>query len=159
VLNKEYDKDRLANNTLKGPTAVEEQDAVAWWWRFFDLLLYEFDFWQRGNIREERFLEWMLWRWYDSHPKKGEQTWATCGVGYMQGWERWKKHPAHGNRLRGLLDDIHAADHPKKVPGIVNHYRRASDIKHDVEERYIYREAGEYLELATGRTIAVPTAD
>jgi hypothetical protein len=103
VLNRKFAEDRRSRNSLP---EIDKQDADAWWWSFFDLLLYEFYFWQQGLIRNERFLEWMVWRWHDAHPKPGK-AWETCGVGYKQGWEDWQVHPAHGSRLIALLDEIH----------------------------------------------------
>jgi hypothetical protein len=133
VLNRKCAEDRRSNNSLP---VIEKQEADAWWWRFFDLLLYEFYFWQRGLIRNERFIEWMVWRWHDDHPKPGEE-WKTCGVDYKDGWANWRLHPAHGSRLITLLDEIHRIPDrndgepdkkheenvKKKVRAIVNRHR------------------------------------
>lgn len=133
VLNRKYAEDYRAKTSLP---EIEKQEADAWWWRFFDLLLYEFYFWQRGLIRNERFIEWMVWRWHDDHPKRGKK-WKTCGVDYKDGWANWRIHPAHGSRLITLLDEIHRIPDKndkesdkkheenvkKKVRAIVNRHR------------------------------------
>lgn len=56
LLNAAYDRDRLASPALP-QTCIEKEDAIAWWWRFFDLLLYEFDFFHQKLVREDRFVE------------------------------------------------------------------------------------------------------
>jgi hypothetical protein len=104
VLNRKYMEDQRDGKSLP---ESEEKDGQAWWWRFFDLLLYEYDFYQQGLVRKVRFEEWMIWRWYDSHRESG-QEWRTCGIDYLSGWKNWKIHPAHGPRLIELLDQIHA---------------------------------------------------
>ena len=155
----EVEKDR---NVIK---RIAKEDAKAWWWQFFDLLLYEFDFWQQGYVREERFMEWMIWRWHDSHPRtdQGEPRWATCGMNYMEGWNAWQSHPAHGNRLLELLKAIHTKDHPKQVPEIVDQYRGITapgdyrgpkGLSDDVKKDKIKVEDGAYIELATGKTFS-----
>ena len=145
---------------------IAKGDAKAWWWQFFDLLLYEFDFWQQGYVREERFIEWMVWRWHDSHPRTdvNEPRWETCGMDYIEGWDRWRSHPAHGGRLLELLDRIHKAKHPNKVPDIVDEYRgitAAGDyqgpvsLSADIKRDRIKLKNGDYTELATGRKFSV----
>ena len=65
------------------PTQMDIDDADTWWWRFFDLQLYEFDFFQQGLVRRERFLEWMKWRWYDYQAAKNAMS-NTCGMDYKK---------------------------------------------------------------------------
>ena len=122
ALNKEYDKKQEKDNPS------DKADALVWWWRFFDLQLYEFDFYQSGYLREGRFIEWMTWRWYD-HNAPGAKPLVVCGMDYKAGWEAWKSQPAHahahahehehGNRLVAFLDDIHRADDPSQIASIV----------------------------------------
>jgi hypothetical protein len=104
ALNRKQAEDKREEKSLP---AIEEKEAYAWWWQFFDLLLYEFDFWRRGLVRDQRFMEWIVWRWHDAYPKQGSE-WTTCGVSYMQGWKRWRDHPAHSSDLIKLIDQIHA---------------------------------------------------
>jgi hypothetical protein len=112
TLNRRYVEARLAGAVADAIDEMDEEDAHAWWWRFFDLLMYEYDFYQKGMVRKARFEEWMIFRWHDYHPDPGRE-WQTCGVGYRDGWEYWKDHPAHGTRLIGLLEEIHdLPDHP-----------------------------------------------
>jgi hypothetical protein len=96
---------------------IEVADAEMWWWRFFDLILYEFDFYQSGFLRKERFNEWMLWRWYDAqHP---DQL-SVCGMNYRDGWAYWTAHsPNQRNRLVRFLETIHAAHSSEAVTAIV----------------------------------------
>jgi hypothetical protein len=102
------------------PTSAEKDEGLVWWWAFFDLMLYQFDFFQRGLIREERFIEWMRWRWYDFNPKPDEEVWKTCGVTYKDGWDLWSTRKAHRkNRLIQFLNDVHEADTPGEVARIV----------------------------------------
>ena len=125
ALNRKQAEDKRDNKSL---LKIEEEEAYAWWWQFFDLLLYEFDFWRRGLVRDQRFLEWMLWRWHDAYPKSGRE-WTTCGVSYIDGWERWRTHPAHGSPLIELISSIHAISKDtgakeveEKVRGLVKQY-------------------------------------
>lgn len=167
ALNRKYAEDqiKLEEERSRNPPdrfklmAVEsslkccEKESVAWWWQFFDLVLHEFDFWRRGLVREERFDEWMMWRWHDAHPKADMAPWTTGGIGYMDGWRIWRSHPAHGNRLIDLLDEIHKARNPKEVPAIVAKYRQR--LRDDVARDNIKIEPGEYLELATNQRFTV----
>lgn len=117
ALNRKYDRARLNGSVVAAAVdQLDKQDAEAWWWRFFDLLLYEYDFYQKGMIRKERFEEWMVWRWYDFHAAPGKE-WKTCGIGYHQAWANWKGD--HGSRLIDLLDAIH------EIPDEVDLERKA----------------------------------
>ena len=125
ALNRKRAEDKRDKKCLP---VIEEQEAYAWWWQFFDLLLYEFDFWRRGLVRDKRFLEWMIWRWHDAYPQPGSE-WTTCGVSYMDGWNRWRTHPAHSSDLIKLIDQIHdipgntsKKDVDEKVRILVNQY-------------------------------------
>jgi hypothetical protein len=90
---------------------VGDADAVVWWWRFFDLMLYEFKFFQQGLISEDRFVEWMKWRRHD-HSGPESELWETCGVTYPVAWNRWKsRKPMRDNSFIDFLDEIH---NPKK---------------------------------------------
>jgi hypothetical protein len=89
------------------PSPRETNDAKAWWWRFFDLMVYEYDFFMEGLLWDERFAEWMRWRWYE-YNAKGAELWKTCGIDYLQGWNMWKTRSANSNnRLIPFFDHIH----------------------------------------------------
>jgi hypothetical protein len=103
VINRRYKEDRTKTGYISD---IDQEDAKAWWWRVFDLMLYEYDFYQKGMVRKKRFEEWMVWRWHDYHPEPGRE-WSTCGIDYKKGFEIWKDHPAHGSRLIDLLEEIH----------------------------------------------------
>jgi hypothetical protein len=91
------------------PTERERNDARAWWWRFFDLLLYEYEFRRHGQVEKARFREWMRWRWYDFNGENG-QFWNTCGMRYAEGWDFWRTRRAvRDNALITFLEDIHGA--------------------------------------------------
>jgi hypothetical protein len=111
VLNRKYVEVRLNGKVAPALDAIDKEDANDWWWRIFDLLAYEYDFYQKGMVRKARFEEWMVWRWYDFHPEPGKE-WKTCGIAYKDAWATWKKHPAQPSRLIELLDEIHAISVP-----------------------------------------------
>lgn len=102
-LNAKFEKTNSTDTTAR---KIAKEDAKAWWWRFFDLLLYEYDFYQQGLVRKRRFEEWMIWRWHDYHPDT-DSEWKTCDMTYKDGYKYWKGHPVHGGRLIELLDEIH----------------------------------------------------
>lgn len=102
-LNRRYEHERVKPGY---DSKADQDDADAWWWQVFDLLLYEYDFYQSRLVGMGRFEEWMVWRWHDFHPEPGKE-WTTCGVNYTEAWARWKQHPAHGSRLITLVDEIH----------------------------------------------------
>lgn len=109
------------------PTQAEIEEGRDWWWAFFDLLLFEFDFFQSGLVREERFIEWMKWRWYDYHPEIEEEVWKTSGMTYQKGWDWWRSRRAHkDNRLIRFLEEVHNAAKPEDVPAIVRKHARQS---------------------------------
>jgi hypothetical protein len=98
-LNKKY----AATTRVVGP-----QDANVWWWRFFDLMLYEFNFFQEDLVSKERFIEWMKWRRYDYNCNASE-IWETCGITYPAAWQTWRsRSPLAGNAFIGFLDEIHS---------------------------------------------------
>lgn len=102
--------DAHQDQEIPQPTERERGEAQAWWWRFFDLLLYEYEFARHGQVEKARFREWMRWRWYDFNGENG-QFWQTCGVTYAQGWHYWKGRQAvQGNPLINFLNDIHRAN-------------------------------------------------
>lgn len=107
-LNKAYDAARATQETQNDPpTRRETDEAKIWWWLFFDLLLYEYDFFKQGFIWKERFIEWIKWRWYDFNAT-GDAAWKTCGMDYRAGWQSWKEKPANrNNRLIIFLDKVH----------------------------------------------------
>jgi len=104
-------KTEATTKELARTLKIAKDDAKAWWWRFFDLLLYEYDFYQKRMVRERRFQEWMIWRWHDFNPDAGKE-WTTCEINYKTGFENWKGHPVHGDRLIRLLEEIHKIQIP-----------------------------------------------
>jgi len=107
-LNNKYVETRSTDqmqNTL--PTPREANDAKTWWSRFFDLMVYEYDFFMEGLLWDERFAEWMRWRWHE-YNAQGDDIWKTCGIDYRQGWKIWKDRPANiNNRLIAFFETIH----------------------------------------------------
>jgi hypothetical protein len=114
VLNRKYDEARLHCKVAKEVDELDRQDADAWWWGFFDLLQYEYDFYQKGMVRKGRFEEWMVWRWHAFHPEEGKE-WKTCGIEYREAWTAWTKHPAQPSRLIKLLNEIHGIGVPPNL--------------------------------------------
>jgi hypothetical protein len=126
LVNQQGELNRLYNSKRKWnkspPDAQEYNDAINWWWKFFDLILYEFDFFQRGLVRRGRFIEWMKWRWYDFNAAP-ENIWRTSGMDYRDGWKSWKERPAHAdNRLQEFLDSVHRARRVEDVPRVVGKF-------------------------------------
>lgn len=132
VLNRKCAEDQQSGISLP---EIDKQNADAWWSSFFEQLQYEIYLWQGGFIRDERFIEWMVWSWHDANPKLGKEfegfkELKTCGVNYMHGWKNWRNQPAHDSGLIELLDEIHGiADEKdeqklkKKVQAIVERHR------------------------------------
>ncbi len=124
-LNTDFTKARAGATRLTPATAEERSDAEAWWWRFFDLLLYEFEFRRHWQIDKKRFHEWMTWRYYDFKGWDG-YVWKTCGVSYAEGWCKWKSYPPNKkNPLVVFLDDVHNAPDPEAADRVVRAYSTA----------------------------------
>lgn len=120
-LNQAYMKARTVENNPAND--LETDQARVWWWRFFDLVLYEYDFFKRGLVWVERLTRWMKWSWHHWHEvdDQGKSVWKTNGIDYREGWKSWKEHPANKNSgLRKFLDAVHKLDDPDKVEGIVS---------------------------------------
>ncbi len=105
------DREALNRDFVAQPQKAGDTDGAAWWWRFFDLILYEFDFFRQNLVREERFIEWMKWRWSDY--RAAPNSFVTCGIDYKSGWQQWKTKDAlnvpEPNRLITFLDALHSA--------------------------------------------------
>ena len=119
-LNLVYERARATDETRDMPaTELETNEARTWWWLFFDLLLYEYDFFKQDLVWSERFAEWIRWRWYD-FKASGDDVWQTCGMDYKKGWNNWKGKPANRkNRLVQFLDKVHEAPDIATVERIV----------------------------------------
>jgi hypothetical protein len=115
-LNNDYLNARKEEGTKCVPTTlVEINKARTWWWRFFDLMVYEYDFFKNGLLWNERYIEWMKWRWHD-YNDKGSDAWSTCGIDYKLGWELWKARPGNvKNRMIKFFDTIHEFENMDQV--------------------------------------------
>jgi hypothetical protein len=135
-LNQAYDRARSTAHTQDDPpTALETNEARTWWWLFFDLLLYEYDFFKQDLVWSERFKEWIRWRWYDAKAT-GNDMWKTCGMDYQTGWKNWKEKPANiKNRLVEFLESVHQAEDVAAVERIVDEEPRPSHEKYRLGER------------------------
>jgi hypothetical protein len=101
------------------PTSVETYEAKVWWWQFFDLVLYEYDFFRQGFLWDERFARWMRFRWHE-YNAKGDDLWKTCGMDYRAGWDSWECRRAnHNSRLSRFLAKVHNAKTESEVVQIV----------------------------------------
>jgi hypothetical protein len=117
-LNRAYADARAANPSLPA-TNIEREEARAWWWHFFDLVLFEYDFFKQGLLWDERFARWMRWRWHE-YNATGADIWRTNGMDYREGWDDWKNRRANqGHRLIAFLDEIHAAADEDEVARLV----------------------------------------
>jgi hypothetical protein len=118
-LNQAYAKARTTQTQISPPTNLETDEALVWWWRFYNLVLYEYDFFRQGLVWDERFIQWMKWRWYEFNAQ-GKDIWKTNGMDYREGWKAWKERPANkNNRLIIFLDRVHAAKDVNEVVDIV----------------------------------------
>jgi hypothetical protein len=135
-LNQAYDRARSTAHTQDDPpTALETNEARIWWWLFFDLLLYEYDFFKQDLVWKERFKEWIRWRWYDAKAT-GNDMWKTCGMDYQTGWKNWKEKPANRkNRLVEFLERVHQAQDVAAVERIVEEEPRLSHDEYRLGER------------------------
>lgn len=116
ALNKAY----KTGITDKTPQHIEAdlEEAKVWWWTFFDLMLYEYDFFRQGLLWDERFTMWMIWRWHDYND--ATTTFTTNGMGYREGWSTWSERiPNIENRFVMFLTQIHKAADRKQVEKIV----------------------------------------
>jgi hypothetical protein len=119
-LNQTYMGKRAAQNIPR--SNLETDQARVWWWRFFDLVLYEYDFFKHGLVWDERLTQWMKWRWHEWHEvdAQGKSVWKTNGIDYREGWKSSKERPANKNdRLIKFMDTVHAKDDVNEVAGIV----------------------------------------
>jgi len=89
---------------------IEKEKAMAWWWRFFDLVLYEYDFFRNGLVWEERFFRWMKWK----HSAFNELSGVPCQtstMSYRDAWEVWSKTgPNTDSDFVDFMNEIHKAD-------------------------------------------------
>ena len=115
-LNNAYLKNRMTDATKNNPpTPLEANAARIWWWRFFDLMVYEYDFFKNGLLWNERYIEWMKWRWHDFNDKEAD-VFATCGINYAAGWKMWKeRRPNEKNRIIVFFDEIHKQENTDEV--------------------------------------------
>jgi hypothetical protein len=102
---------------LNGNAEATRDDADAWWWEFFDLMLFQLDFFEQSLVSKERFVEWMEWRRLDFQ----NNDLHVRGIHYREAWDFWKTHPAHGNRLITLLNDVH--DTKRAVADVIDEFR------------------------------------
>jgi hypothetical protein len=117
----------LAVATPAQPFHNQTDSATNWWIQFFDLMLYEFDFFRQGLIWDERFAQWMKWRWNDFQ-EDGKaraaipptKSWDTLGMSYLDGWKVWStRAPNNNNRLVNFLDTVHRASSFQEVERLV----------------------------------------
>jgi hypothetical protein len=117
-MNSEYAKKHPAG---VGPSDDERKLGLTWWWRFFDLIMYEYDFFKRALVWNDRFKMWMKWRYYNHNFEREEhEPWEANGVDYATGWSHWQKMKANEHApFQDFLDRIHAAKNSKEVGQIV----------------------------------------
>jgi hypothetical protein len=90
--------------TVPSPSIMDlKDDAMAWWFRYFDLNLFEFDFFCAKLVTRERFIEWTAWRQLDFQENKD-----VCGITYKDGWKAWSEITAmQGNPFIDFLTEVH----------------------------------------------------
>jgi len=89
-----------ADIRMKTPTDREILKAWNFFRQYYNLLLQEFVFFERGLLDRETMVEWMKWRWYGWKPERAAQfesnriLWngckggnAVCGTSFQVGWD------------------------------------------------------------------------
>jgi hypothetical protein len=98
-----------------------KDDAFIWWLCFFDLMLFQFDFFCEGLILQRRFTEWMRWRRVDF-----AENWLVGGVSYQDGWKKWANIPAmRDSPFIGFFEQIHN-EKAGEVEQVVSRFTRHS---------------------------------
>jgi hypothetical protein len=99
-----------------------------WWLKYFDLMLFEYHFYQRGYVLKDRFAEWMDWRRFEyrNNLDGTSDTMNTGGKSYLAAWNEWKEVSVVKESLVEFvkfLDEVHNASDAKRVRRIVNRAR------------------------------------
>ncbi|HEY4846561.1 MAG TPA: hypothetical protein VIH87_01885 [Methylocella sp.] len=114
-LNEEYDK-----LLVDDPKRADERPADVWWLRFFDLMLFEYEFFKQRLLMKERFEDWMKWRWHEFRGTDEKYKNFAWGMGYRDGWKRLREAEVwQGNPLIPFLHDVHHATDVNEVKRIV----------------------------------------
>jgi hypothetical protein len=137
-LKKEYQT--ASGGQYSSTSPKDDTDARNSWYRFFDLMLFEFHFYREGLLHRDNFVEWMTWRRFDYKENR-----EVAGMTYRKGWGHWKKIPAlQGNEFIALLNKIHVRKQievtdivRQSVPGWWRRSRKAiSGVKHIVRQYF-----------------------
>jgi hypothetical protein len=98
-----------ANEVLTG------EKLAHWWQRYFDLMFFQYQFYIRGLLYQERFSEWMGWRNKESKEQKD----------YIKSWIDWQnKSPfKDDSEFVSFMDAIHDARTAQGVASLVNQER------------------------------------
>jgi hypothetical protein len=117
-INTEY---RNSERNRKSPGVKPESspEAILWWRRYFDLMMFQFQFYCKGLVDESKFVQWMKWRQYDFNDTDQDSS-ATGGVTYHVGWGNWQTIPAiRGDPFVEFLNRVHSSrvDQVHKIVG------------------------------------------
>jgi hypothetical protein len=88
--------------TTEYPKIYWSSEAKNWYRRFFDLLLNEFKFYEKGFVDANVFTVWMRW----AHLNYNDSTFETCGMTYKLGWNWWSGKEGADNRLINRAEPI-----------------------------------------------------
>jgi hypothetical protein len=106
-----------------GPSALDRAEAGAYYRKFFDLMLNEYNFFRKGLVSPAAFEDWMMWRWGAWHELEGAAI-VVRGVPYQAAWTEWSRRPLmRASPFVALIDQVHAAPDLKAVGRLV---RRAA---------------------------------
>jgi hypothetical protein len=103
-LNKDIAMAKIHDKAI--PVEIINALAESWWFKYFDLMLFQYEYFKRGALKRERFAHWMKWRWLDC--KDAESGLKVGGKNYIEGWEIWSKHLGNSNNeFVPFLTSIH----------------------------------------------------
>jgi hypothetical protein len=88
--------------TTEYPKTYWSSEAENWYRRFFDLLLNEFKFYEKGFVDANVFTVWMRW----AHLNYNDSAFETCGMTYELGWNWWSGKEDADNRLINRAEPI-----------------------------------------------------
>jgi hypothetical protein len=121
---------------LPKPSPRDENDAWNLFRNFFELVHNEFNYFQDGVLREDTFVEWMLWRWYDWDPSRNPLAKAprpgglnitgldTCGITYHRAWTWWTDRPVIGKtRFARFINELHVAPTEAAARAVIHEWR------------------------------------
>ena len=98
---------------------MDRSEAGAYYRKLFDLMLNEYNFYQKGIVSRGSFYDWMTWRWGAWNQIEGASV-VVRGVSYQEAWRDWSGRPLmKSNPFVLFTDQIHAAPDLEAVSRLV----------------------------------------